>query len=133
MIQRKTQSAEYWQSLSLGPSDIDFLKSLLLDAEQPVSTEALAEALVSERCRREDAELRAELGRGVIYQPKKRFGVGDKILFPALEFRLGEVIGARPGKNPEHGEFEVISVDFGPGRRQRELCRGSDHASQAQC
>ena len=124
MIQRKTQTTEYWQGFTLSPSDVEFLHTLLLDAEQPMSTPALAEVLVGERCRREDAELRAELGRGVIYQPKKRFAVGDKIIFPSLDFRLGEVVELRPGQNPEYGAFDVITVDFGPDRRQRSFATG---------
>jgi len=124
VIQRKTQTAEYWQGFTLAPSDIEFLHNLLLDAEQPMPTRALAEALIGEHSRREEAELRAELGRGVVYQPKKRFALGDKIIFPSLDFRLGEVIELRPGHNPEYGEFEVITVDFGPERRQRSFAAG---------
>ena len=124
MIQRKTQNAEYWQKFALIPADVEFLHNLLLDAEQPKTTEALALALITERCRREEAELRAELGRGTIYQPKKRFQVGDKLLFPALDFRLGEVRDIRPGQNPEYGEFDVLTVDFGPDRRQRSFATG---------
>jgi len=121
VIQRKTQTAEYWQAFALTPDDIEFLHNVLLDAEQPMSTSALAEALIAERCRREEAELRAELSRGIIYQPKKSFAVGDKVIFPSLDFRLGEVVAIRPGRNPEYGEFDVITVDFGPDRRQREF------------
>ena len=124
MIQRKTQTAEYWQDFTLTSSDIAFLHTLLLDAERPATTQALAEAVIAERCRREEAELRAELSRGVIYQPKKRFKTGEKVIFPALDFRLGEIIEVRPGQNPEYGEFEVISVDFGPDRRQRSFAAG---------
>jgi hypothetical protein len=124
VIQRKTQTAEYWQDFSLTPFDIAFLHTLLLDAERPASTQALAEAVVAERCRREETELRAELSRGVLYQPKKRFKLGDKVIFPALEFRLGEIIDVRRGQNTEYGDFEVISVDFGPDRRQRSFAAG---------
>lgn len=124
MIQRKTQNAEYWQTFALIPADVEFLHNLLLDAEQPKTTAALALALITERCRQEEADLRAELGRGTIYQPKKRFQAGDKVLFPALDFRLGEVRDTRPGQNPEYGEFDVITVDFGPDRRQRDFAAG---------
>lgn len=119
MIQRKTQSPEYWQTFSLSPADIEFLRNHLLDLERPLSTRELAAALVAERCRGEEADLRAELSRGVLYQPKKSFAVGDKIIFPAFDFRLGEVTAVRAGENPEHGEFDVLTVDFGSGRRPR--------------
>jgi hypothetical protein len=119
VIQRKTQSASYWQAFSLTPPDIDFLHGLLLDAEKPLTTRQLAEALVAERCRREDSAARAELSRGTIYQPKKQFALNEKVIFPLFDYRLGEVVDIRPGENPEYGEFDVITVDFGPDRRKR--------------
>ncbi len=124
MIQRKTQTPEYWQSFSLSPTDVEFLRTLLLDAGRPLTTGEMARSLVTERIRREESEMRAELTRGTIYQPKKRFAVGDKILFPQLDYRLGEVIDLRAGENPEYGQFEVISVDFGAGKRQRSFAAG---------
>jgi hypothetical protein len=124
VIQRKTQTAEYWQAFSLSPDDVEFLRNLLLDAERPLTTRELALALITERCRREEATLRAELARGVLYQPKKRYAIGDKVIFPALDFRLGEVVDLRPGQNPEYGAFEVITADFGANRRQRSFAAG---------
>jgi hypothetical protein len=124
VIQRKTQTAEYWQTFSLSPVDIEFLRNLLLDAERPLTTQELAQALVTERCRDEEAGLRAELARGVLYQPKNSYAVGDQVIFPALDFRLGQVMELRPGQNPEYGDFEVITVDFGPNRRQRSFAAG---------
>ena len=53
MIQRKTQSAAYWQAFALTSTDIEYLRGLLLEADGPLTTSALAEALVAERCRRE--------------------------------------------------------------------------------
>ena len=124
MIQRKTQTPEYWQSFSLSPADVEFLRTLLLDAERPLTTGDMARHLVTERIRREESELRAELARGTIYQPKRHFAAGDKILFPQLDYRLGEVVELRAGENPEYGEFEVISVDFGAGKRRRSFAAG---------
>lgn len=124
MIQRKTQTPEYWQSFSLSTTDVEFLRTLLLDAERPMTTAEMARHLVTERIRREESELRADLTRGTIYQPQKHFAVGDRILFPQLDYRLGEVIDLRAGENPEYGEFEVITVDFGPGKRQRCFAAG---------
>ncbi len=124
MTQRKTQTPEYWQSFTLSPTDVEFLRTMLLDSERPVATRELAQALVAERIRREESELRAEMSRGTMYQPKKHFAVGDKVLFPQLDFRLGEVVDLRAGQNPEYGEFEVITVEFGGGRRQRSFAAG---------
>lgn len=123
-MQRKTQTAEYWQNFTLTSADVDFLHTVMLDAEQPMTSRELALAIIGERCRREETQLRGELSRGTVFQPKKRFQVGEKIIVPAFDFRLGEVIGVRPGQNPEYGAFEVITVDFGPDRRQRDLAAG---------
>lgn len=133
MIQRKTQTPEYWQSFALSPADVEFLRTLLLDSERPLSTRELAQALVAERIRREESELRAEMSRGTIYQPKKHFTLRDKILFPQLDYRLGEVVDVRPGQNPEYGDFEVITVEFGGGRRQRSFAAslGAPHKLNA--
>jgi hypothetical protein len=124
VIQRKTQTADYWQTFELTPKDLEFLHTTLLDAGRPMTSLELAGALIAERCRREESELRAELARGVFYQPKQRYAVNEKVIFPALDFRLGEVIEVRPGENREYGPFEVITVDFGPDRRQRNFAAG---------
>jgi hypothetical protein len=119
VIQRKTQSAEYWHSFTLTPDDVAFLRNLLLDATEPSTTEALASAIVRERVRLEETEIRGELTRGTPYQPRNSYALGEDLLFPALDFRLGKVVSVRPGDNPEYGHFDVITVDFGPDRRQR--------------
>ena len=119
VIQRNTQTPEYWRNLTLSHDDIEFLRNLLLDAGSPLTTQDLAERLVAERCRREEVQLRDELSRGEMYQPKKEFAVGARVIFPGLDFALGEVADVRPGQNPEYGEFDVVTVDFGTGRRRR--------------
>jgi len=124
VIQRKTQTAEYWRDFFLTADDVEHLRGLLLDSEGPLTTQELTTALVTERCRREEAELRSELTQGTLYQPRNTFQVGESVIFPALEFRLGKVMSTRPGQNPEYGAFEVITVDFGPERRQRGFAAG---------
>ncbi|HEX9116101.1 MAG TPA: hypothetical protein VGA61_08540 [Anaerolineae bacterium] len=124
MIQRKSQTPEYWQDFALTGDDVAFLRNLLQDSEEPLTTEQLAAALVGDRMRREENEIKAELSRGALYMPKNSYALGDKILFPALDFRLGTVTALRPGQNPEYGSFDVITVDFGPDRRQRHFAAG---------
>jgi hypothetical protein len=124
VIQRKTQTAEYWRDIALTADDVEYLRGLLLYSEGPLTTQELATALVTEICRREEAELRSELAQGTLYQPKKSFQLGESVIFPALDFRVGKVVSTRPGQNPEFGEFGVITVDFGPDRRQRSFATG---------
>jgi hypothetical protein len=54
-------------------------------------------------------------------RPKNRYTVGQRVVFPALEFAVGDVIEVRPGQNPEHGDFEVIKVQFDSKQKPREF------------
>jgi hypothetical protein len=113
VIQRRTQTAEYWQEeFALVKKDETFLYDHILDGGKPVSTAVLAEALIGRHCRQEEDLIEAELSKGEVYQPKDAYEVGDALIFPVFEYRLGMVTGSRPGISPEYGEFTVIQVEF---------------------
>ncbi len=125
MLQRQTQTAAFWRDqFETSPEDVDFLYSLLLEAQAPLPLQQLAQALIAEYMRREESRLQQELAKGAIYQPKEHYKVGSKVVFPALDFAVGQVTELRPGKNPEHGEFEVLRVEFSDGRTVREYAAG---------
>ena len=44
--------------------------------------------------------------------PENDITAGEKLVFPALNWKKGKVTGARPSVNPTLGEFEVIEVAF---------------------
>lgn len=79
----------------------------------PSST--LAVALIKQRIERENNTLRREMERSSIYQPKKTFGAGADVLFPALGFVSGKVVAIRPGVNPDLGAFDVVTVEMRDG------------------
>jgi hypothetical protein len=113
VIQRKTQTATYWQEqLSLSRKDLAALYGLILDLAKPQDTATLAEALIERHCRQEEESIQAELGRGRLYQPREAYEAGEAILFPAMEFALGKVVDTRPGRNPDYGDFVVIQVQL---------------------
>ena len=56
--------------------------------------------------------------------PKQRYQVGQTLVFPALEFAVGQVTEVRKGQNPEHGDFDVIQVRFNPSDKPREFAAG---------
>jgi hypothetical protein len=113
VIQRKTQTATYWQEeLTLSRQDLAHLYGLILDRASPMDTAMLAEALIARHCRQEEEAIEAELGRGRVYQPREAYEVGEAILFPTMEFALGKVVGTRPGRNPNYGNFVVIQVQM---------------------
>lgn len=113
MLQRPTQTAAFWRDqFEVTADDAEFLYQFLLDHQSPLRLDELASALIQEHLRRENAHIEQELGKGAVYMPKQRYALGQKVVFPAMEFAVGEVIEVRPGQNPEHGDFEVIKVRF---------------------
>lgn len=113
MLQRQTQTAAFWRDeFEVTSSDLDFLYNLLLEAQAPKALTDLAIALITEYTRRENSRIESELAKGALYMPKEAYTVGQKLVFPALEFATGEVTGIREGQNPEHGDFDVIQVAF---------------------
>jgi hypothetical protein len=113
VLERQTQTAAFWRDqFEVTPKDLDFIYGLLLDAQAPKTVAELALALIEEYIRREDARISSELAKGAVYTPKAQYEIGQTLVFPALDFAAGEVIGVRPGQNPEHGEFQVIQVSF---------------------
>ena len=118
MIRRKTQSSEHWQDYAITSEDLQYLSTLLVEDELPRSTEELSQALVAHHARQEEALIERALSKGTPYRPKRRYEIGERVVFPVLEYRSGEVIGVRPGHNPEHEPFKVITVRFEEGEER---------------
>lgn len=122
LIQRKTQDPAYWSDeFTVTPDDLQYLSTLLVEDELPRSAEELGRALVLSRCQQEEALVESVMSRGTPYQPKRSYEAGEHVVFPALGYRVGEVINVRPGHNPEYGAFQVIKVKFEEKRRRREF------------
>jgi hypothetical protein len=125
VLQRRTQTAAFWRDqFEATPEDLDFLYNYLLDAAAPKTLSDLSVALIGEYLRREQGKIEAELAKGSIYQPKERYRVGQRLVFPSLDFATGDIIALRAGQNPEHGDFEVVKVQFNDGRSAREYAAG---------
>ena len=117
---------DYWENFALEEEDIEFLYNHLLEIETPLTSQELLAALVEERIRRQRLEIeRKRTSGGELYQPKKTFSEKQKLIFPALGWKRGEVIGIRDGQNPDLGEFQVIQIAFGDGS-QREFAGTSN-------
>ena len=92
-----------------------------MDDEQPRSTDQLAQAIIRRRVEHEEADLRRkQQAQGTLYQPKRTFQVGEQVVFPALDFAVGQVTHVRDGQHPDHGSFKVIQVKM-DGGQQREF------------
>ncbi|MCB0045188.1 MAG: hypothetical protein KDD92_07160 [Caldilineaceae bacterium] len=122
MLQRPTQTAAFWRDqFEVTSDDLEFLYNLLLDAQAPKSREDLAVALAGEYLRRENATIETELAKGDIYLPKESYAEGQTLVFPALDFAVGDVLSVRDGQNPEHGKFDVIAVQLAGEDAPREF------------
>ncbi len=118
---------DYWQDFKLKDSDVEFLYNHLLELETPLTPREMAAALVRERIRKRLAEVRAQrMAGGELYQPKGNYVEKQTLIFPALGWQRGQVVGVRPGKNPETGQFTVIQVKMEDGA-QREFAADLPH------
>ncbi len=121
MIQRKTQHPDYWgNEFTITFDDLQYLSTLLVEDELPRSAKKLGQAVITHRCRQEETLIERAMSKGTPYQPKRSYEIGEHIVFPAMGYRVGEVVGVRPGHNPEHGSFQVMQVKFERGK-QREF------------
>ena len=117
MSYRPSQNPSYWTTdFQLGQDDIEFLQEFLQSRERPALENDLVQALVEARFRREEQRIRRELARGAVYQPKNPYQVGQSVVFPHMDFAVGAITAMRPGANPEHGDFDVITVKFEQGK-----------------
>ncbi len=121
MIQRQTQTAQYWdEAFSIEDADLEHLYTLLLEDETPLTTDELVLSLVRRRIEREEHAIQRQMyGAGSLYLPKESYTVGQELIFPQIDFANGKVASVRAGNNPEFNSFDVITVDFGPDRPHR--------------
>ncbi|MQC27423.1 MAG: hypothetical protein DWG76_08280 [Chloroflexi bacterium] len=123
----------YWQNLKIQTQDLDAISAHLLDVETPLSPEDLAAFIVAMRARGEaqvQAKQAAEAGSP--YFPKDGHKAGEKLVFPTLGDRGGEVVGSRPARTLNGNDFSVIEVEMRDGSR-REFAAGlASHALNAQ-
>ncbi len=123
-----TLSPDYWQTISLGKKDLEFISTHLFENEIPLNEAELVPILVEQRIRDErDALVRQQKSSGRIYLPAEHFKTGEKLVFPALEWKKGKVIHLRPGINPTLGDFEVIEVEFEDGSSRLFAAGLEDH------
>jgi hypothetical protein len=119
LIRRKTQHPAYWSDeFTITPDDLQHLSTLLIEDELPRPAGELGRALVLHRCREEEALIGRALSKGTPYQPQRSYEIGERVVLPALDYRLGEVIGVRPGHNPEYDPFQVILIKFERGKNR---------------
>ena len=109
---RRTQTTEYWvDEFAVHKEDTEYLYEWLVEENEPRTLEQLGIKLVERRCQREEQVL-AKGGKGAIYLPQDKYEVGQRIVFPVLDYTAGQVLAVRPGNNPRYGPFSVIQVQL---------------------
>lgn len=125
--------SHHWaRNFSVSDDDIDFLTGLLLERETPLSSADLTRALIEHRLNEQAAALQEQYKNVRFYNPALSYEVGQKLMFPALEYQMAVVTAVRPGNNPEYGEFQVMQVEFDDesngGSRPREFAHSLTHS-----
>ena len=119
---------EYWVNLSVTEEDIEFIYNLLLEKEIPLSTEVLLKSLISFRIGQEKDNSEKQLpGKKSIYLPRDEYNTGDKLLFPSLDMKIGEIQDIREGFNPDYENLKVIQVKFESGESKAFASNIQDH------
>ena len=123
-----TLKNDYWETLSFTEEDLEAIYTHLLELETPMSVESLVEVLVEARLSSEKkaAEKKKSEG-GQVYLPKEEYKVGDKVVFPMMDWQAGEVVKVREARSYLEEKFDVVEVQF-DGEDTREFASGlEDH------
>lgn len=103
----------HWANhFSIEESDIEFLTTLLLEKETPMTTYELTLAMIERRLEQESAEFEERFKDTLIYNPSQTYTPGQRLAFPQFGFATATVKTVRDGLNPEYGAFQVAEVAF---------------------
>lgn len=107
---------DYWETLDISDSDINYLYNYLIENEKPTPMDELVEVFVSARIKQIQAVLEKKMqAEERIFLPKDSYEVGEHLVFPGFEWAKGEVVSKRAGNNPELPAFDVIGVRMEDG------------------
>ena len=100
-----------------------------LESENPSTADELLKAVVDARISQEIENLKNRKdSKEVFYLPKNEYAVGDTLVFPAIEYQKGQVIGIRNGFNPEMDPFKVMQIKFNSGEEKEFAINLEGHA-----
>ena len=109
----------HWaRNFKVHQDDIEYLTGLLLEKEQPLSTEALTRIVIEGRLDQEAAQIQERFKDAHFYNPADAYEIGNRIVFPVLDYAAGVVIEGRDGINPDYEPFTVINVEFEDGDKR---------------
>jgi len=105
--------ANRWaRNFEVTKNDLDYIMNMLLEEETPMTTRQLAKVIVEQRLEEEQAAIENQYKNTKVYNPAENYAEGDRIVFTEMELATATVAEVRAGKNPDYGDFSVISVEF---------------------
>ena len=130
-MQPGIHTPEYWiESFKPSRADLDALYEFMIEVNQPVGIEVLAEQVVR---RRVEATLASRLkhrkASGTVYRPADRYDVGQKLVFPALDGASGVVTAVRAGKPTAY----FINIGRGMTTKLDDLAAAIEQGTIAGC
>ncbi|MCP4418919.1 MAG: hypothetical protein GY805_20065 [Chloroflexi bacterium] len=132
MIQPRTRNENYWgPDFALTDRDIEQIYNHFLEVERPQTVAEIVHMIITYRVAEEANQIKRKLSGRIIYQPQKSYEVGEKLVFPALQFGHGDVTAVRDGFNPHDGKFKVISVEIEGDGREFAIDLQPEHALNA--
>jgi hypothetical protein len=85
---------DYWNTLSLSKTDLEFVSNTLFEKETPLNEEELVPVLVEERIRTERQAVLVQQQAGAKgYLPKDHYQAGEVLVFPAMNWEKGKWSG----------------------------------------
>ncbi|MBZ0291988.1 MAG: hypothetical protein K8L99_05400 [Anaerolineae bacterium] len=115
------QSQHWMRNFKVDQEDIEFITGKLLEGEKPLDTAALAQILIEENLRKDADQLREKYKDASLYNPSSTYEIGQRLIFPAMEFSTGNVVAVRPGNNPAYEHFSVVTVEMEDDEKKREF------------
>ncbi len=129
MVAPTSLRENYWENFEFDDSDLDFLYNFLLESENPSSANELLRAVIDARISQEIENLKNRKdSKEILYLPKNEYNVGETIIFPAFNYKKGEVISIRDGFNPEMSPFKVMRVKLDSGEEKELVTNLEDHS-----
>ena len=110
---RRTQTAEYWlDEFAVHKEDLEYLYECFVEESEPRTIDELSLKVMERRHHREEEALARKSDKGLIYQPQDSYELGQRLVFPAFDYAIGQVLAIREGNNPRYGYFSVIQVQL---------------------
>ena len=127
----QTQSEVYWQhDFAMTDDDLETLYAAILDDGLPRSLSEITSLVMHRRHREETEALLRQASQGDLYRPCESYAVDQRLIFSALDYKMGTVVGTRPGHNPRYGDFTVLRVKLDGSRKVREFAAELQTAHQ---